>query len=445
MFDSAEFLEEYRSLIPPLVDDRSDHLILDASCGKGTRVFDKSGREYIDFGISVGVSALGYEHPEMVEFHRKCPSGFYEGCAVPWHFDMVVAGRHYDISPAELGRRILSLMFPGFKDNLLGSLRFFADVTGGTGVNAACALALKARPGFAAINFFHAFHGRPGFAQGATCSKPVQRQGFPNFGPRHWTLPYPTNRERFEWALEMLNFIPLQDVSYVIYEPLQGEGGYRLPNIHLMEDLLRILRKEGIIVIADEVQTFARTGKWFAYQHSLIVPDIVICGKGLAGEVPLSAIGYNRKIFGFNDDLVLERGWHGGTYMNYPRGVGAAIMTLAVMEREGLVENTRNMGARLAEILGEYCGNYSADHSSYCLRTGTGLMQGLAFFKARGTPDPERRNLVLRKLREADPGILTHACGMDGINPTIRFAPPLTCKETDLQCLKKALDLTASQ
>jgi ornithine--oxo-acid transaminase len=175
------------------------------------------------------------------------------------------------------------------------------------------------------------------------------------------------------------------------------------------------------------------------------VPDIVTLGKALGGGIiPISAVAYDRSIFNFRDKEILKPGWYGATWANAPPGVAAAIVFLDILQEEKMIERVIAMGEFLTQILNKHTGQ--REDGGYCRRTGMGLMQGLEFKKTDGTPDPAKRDTVLKRLFEAKPtGIFTLATGLDGINPTIRFAPPFIITREEVAYLDNALTKALSK
>lgn len=435
---SKEYIERHQRFLAPLTIGPDENFVF--ARAKGTRLWDASGKEYIDFNASVGTSALGHNHPLIAEVQARQQEvlDFVEGTTFYYCFELEIGGKRYEISPAALSSKLLGLMFPDYPWT-----RGVFGLGGADAVNIATKLCLKAQPGkHRFINFKLAFHGRYGYALDFTNSKRAQKKHYPSSGITVHSLPYPVSYESYKAALEELNTIPLDDLNAVIYEPLQGEGGFRWPDQKYMHDLLALLAREGALLIDDEIQAgLGRTGKWFAFQHGDFDPHIVICGKPLGGgSVPVSFVGYKRAIFdncSRREDEILEVGWHSGTFPMYPKSVASAIVFLDIMERDNVLENVCKQSILLEDILENCsdppCGGGVVD---YLLRTGFGLMQGLEFRRHNSHPDPKWRNSTLLNLRSANPiGILTLSAGNDGINPTIRFEPCLTCTREELEYL----------
>lgn len=434
IFDLTEsYIRRRERLIPTLTSP--GHVRAVFCKAKGTRVFDLRGKEYIDFHGGIATSALGHGHPKITEVQQRQNEmlDFVEGSTFDYCFDIEVGGKRYEISPAALAEKLLPIIFPSIP---LSDANIFFDVTGSVGVDAGMDLGLKAvrnRKNF--ISFLRAFHGRHR-SRDLTCSSQIQRKDY--LRAVHTDhIPFPDSPEKFRAAIEALNFIPLKNVNTVWAEYLQGEGGYCWPDIYLMDELMRTLRKEGILIAFDEIQSgLYRTGKPFAFQHGNVVPDIVVAGKALGGgSVPISAVAYKKAIF---DGNTLESGWYSGTWPAYPKSVASAIVFLDILQEEKLIDRVGPMAELLTKVLNRHVIHRAGE--DYCRRTGFGLMQGLEFRKADGSAHPEWRDAVLKNLFEAEPvGIFTVPAGLRNVNPVIRFSPCFICTEEEMNYLDEVL------
>lgn len=432
-----EYIDEYNSLIAAdTIDGYVDRVF---SRTKGMRVWDEAEKEYIDFNAAVGTLALGHGVPEITEAlnQQGATLDHMEGAAHHFRFTVTAGEKLYDISPVHLAKELLPLMFPGFPPGQETKITF--DVTGSTGVNVGLKLMWKARPGKPQfLTFEKSFHGRHGWSLDATDSKPkVQKKGYPIQSLVAARLPFPMKYEDLSKALGILSRVSLADIGGFLFEYSQGEGGMCWPNIPLMNELLDKCRTLGLLLIDDEVQTgLGRTGKWYAWQHGTVVPDIIITSKALGGRVPMSAVAYRRVIFNYLDNNTLHQGWHSGTYPKYPSGVTSAIVNVKLMQERGVVENAAAMGVYLAGMLAKHSDNDAHGLADYCMGTGFGLLQGLRFFHHSGNPFPEWRDAVLKNLLHAEPvGIITNGAG----DSVVRFEPPLVVSKEDIDYLDSVL------
>lgn len=439
IFDpSQRHIRFHNKLVAPLTMNDADIIIARA---EGTRYWDTNGKPYIDFCGGVGTAAVGHGHPKIGEVLAKQFKllDFAEGGGFHYRSELTVGGKQYIISVADLARTIIPLIFSDRKSADYEA-RIVPEVTGATGVNTAVKLLFKARPQRKEfISWDYAFHGRHGFAQDLSNSKPAMKRDYPASGIMVHRIPFPDSDVNRKKTLDKLSEISFKSVNAFVGEYLLGEPGFRWPVTAYMDEILGLIRDKGVFIVFDEIQSgLGRTGKWFAFQHGRIVPDVVVCGKALGQCLPVSCVIYDRAIFDFKDDRILESGWHGSTYAGYPLGVAAAIVGIDIIKEEKLVENTVLMGEKLSRILNDH--TLASGRAKSCHRTGFGLMQGLEFRHPNGRSYPEWRDMVLSGLMRVGPvGILTMGAGISDLNPVIRFEPCLTCSPEDLEILDRAL------
>lgn len=212
------------------------------------------------------------------------------------------------------------------------------------------------------------------------------------------------------------------DVAAIIIEPVQGEGGFHEAPAELLKALREIATRHGIVLIADEIQSgIARTGKWFAIEHSGVSPDLITVAKSLAGGFPLSGVVGRAEIM----DKPAP-GSLGGTYAGNPVACAAALAVLEVIEDEGLLARADDMGARIKQRLSAFAEN-TAGVSIGGLR-GAGAMIAFDLVDADGKPDAAAAKQVAA--RALDAGLLLLTCGIHG--NTIRILVPLTVQDAVL-------------
>jgi 4-aminobutyrate aminotransferase len=217
-----------------------------------------------------------------------------------------------------------------------------------------------------------------------------------------------------------------REVACVIIEPVLGEGGYVVPPADFLRKLRKLCIEHGILLIADEVQTgFGRTGRWFACEHSGVIPDIMTMAKGIASGLPLSALASRRDI--------MEKwspGAHGTTFGGNPVSCAASCATIDTIENEGLLENARKVGDYALSRLKAMQGKYPAIGDV----RGLGLMIGIEIVKKDRSPDAELLKKILKSCGEK--GLILIECGSD--KNVARFMPPLIIKKADME---KALEI----
>jgi 4-aminobutyrate aminotransferase len=276
-----------------------------------------------------------------------------------------------------------------------------------------------------------------------TSSKPIQRQGFAPLLPEVIHVPFgycyrcPVNRTYPDCGIGCLDWIeeqvfdhltPPEEVAAIVVEPIQGENGYIVPPAGFHAKLRRICDRYGILLIADEIQSgMGRTGRWLAMEHWDVTPDIICLAKGIASGMPLGAIVANRELMNW------PPGAHASTFCGNPVACAASLATFEVIEREGLLENAAEMGARLQRGLRRL----AEAHAVIGDVRGMGIMVGLELVtdpQTRGPAKALRNDVIQRCYRQ---GMLLLGAGAS----VIRFMPPLnvTPGEIDL-----ALELFAT-
>lgn len=355
--------------------------------GRGARVWDGEGREYIDCVSGHGVANLGHCHPAVVEAIAQqartlitCSEVFYN-----------------DRRAELLGR--LSARLPDGLD------RIFLCNSGAEAVEGAIKFARLSTGRSGIVVTMRGFHGRTMGALSATWDSKY-RAPFEPLVPAFFHVPF-DSLERMEEAVG-------DDTAAVLVEIVQGEGGVRPGSPEYFQGLWELCHDRGALLIVDEVQTgFGRTGRWFAVNHVGIVPDLMCLGKAIAGGVPMGAVAIGPAV------AELPAGVHGSTFGGNPLACAAAIAALEAYEREGLIRHSAEMGAYLLERLQTI--------GSPLIREvrGLGLMIGVEL-KTRVTP-------VLQDLMGR--GVLALPAG-----PTVlRLLPPLVISREEIDAVVEAV------
>ena len=355
--------------------------------GDGVYVYDLAGKRFLDATSGQGVAALGHCHPAVVNAIAAqaatlvtCHESFYNDRRAELYALLET------VTPADLKR-------------------FFLCNSGAEAIEGALKVAklLTGRKGIVAAK--RSFHGRTTGALSLT-----------------WTQKY---RKPFQEWLPAVEHVPYNDIeaageavtestAAVVLEPVQGEGG-----VHPADDIyLQFLRQRcdatGAMLIIDEIQTgFGRTGRWFGFEHSGIVPDIVALGKAIGGGIPMGAVCW-RDAHG-----PIARATHGSTFGGNPLACASAITAITTIRDENLVERARDNGAW---FMGELD---SLNLTGVRAIRGRGLMVGLEL-RGRVTP-------VLKALQEC--GVLALPAGLN----TLRLLPPLIISRDQLAVVIAAI------
>ena len=217
----------------------------------------------------------------------------------------------------------------------------------------------------------------------------------------------------------------------MVIEPVLGEGGYVVPPAGFLPALREMCDHYGILLVADEVQTgFGRTGRWFAVEHTGVVPDILVMAKGIASGLPLAGLAARRDL--------MERwtpGSHGGTFGGNVVACAAAVATIQVLREERLIENAATLG----EVLMTGLRQMQKDHAEIGDVRGVGLMVASEFRDPHGQPWTERAKAVVHAAHEQ--GLLLLTCG--SYDNVIRWIPPLVVNagqiEEGLELFERAM------
>jgi len=409
--------------------------------GKGVYLYDKEGREYLDFATGIAATATGHCHPKIVSAAERQIKNLIHACSgiVYYEQNILLAEKLKEISPKGL------------------AMTFFGQ-SGSEAVEGAIKAAKYVSKKTALIAFQGSFHGRTLGALSVTFSKAKYREGYEPLIPNVYLAPYPycyrcdkkmktfkpkTKGEDFPvpegCKLECLRDtetvikkIMGAGIAGVIVEPVQGEGGYIVPPKEFITGLRELCDKYGIFLIFDEVQTgFGRTGKMFAAEHFEVSPDLLAMAKGIASGFPLGAT--------IGTEAVMKNwspGAHGSTMTGNPVTCAAALANIDVLETEGLIENSKNMGRYFKDKLEELAEKYDVMGDV----RGIGLMIGVEFIKP-GTKEPNPD--IVKKIRELSlkDGLIMISCGSH--DQVMRMVPALlvTKEQIDkaLEIFEKAL------
>jgi 4-aminobutyrate aminotransferase len=389
-----------------------------AKRGRGIRVEDVDGNQFLDFAAGIGVCSTGHCHPEVVKAIQEQAAELIHMSGTDFYYEAMI----------QLAERV-SKIAP-----MPGPHKFYYGNSGAEAVECALKLARYHTGRQNIIAFYGAFHGRTMGALSLTASKAQQRRRFGPLVPgiTHVRYPYayrgcsggPQEEEAF--ALGCARYIeeklfkttmPPEEVAAIFVEPIQGEGGYVVAPTIFMQELRKICDRHGILLVADEVQSgVGRSGKWWAIEHSGVEPDIVCIAKGIASGMPLSICMTRAHIMDW------KPGSHASTFGGNPVSIAAAMATLDVLEREG-VANAVKVGNAMMQRLKEW----PKKHPIVGDVRGRGLMIGIEIVKDQGTREgaADWRNKI--ETLAFDRGLLILGCG----ETSIRLAPPLIVSQEE--------------
>ena len=400
--------------------------------GRGARIEDIDGNEFLDFAAGIAVTSTGHCHPEVVEAIRKQAGELLH----------ISSTDFYEPLGVKLGERLSSIA------PMRGPHKVFYGNSGAEAIECAMKLARyhTGRPNI--IAFLGAFHGRTMGALSLTASKPQQKRRFAPLVPGVTHVPYPSVYrnckggavEQEAYALNCARYIeetlfhsvlPPEEVAAIVVEAIQGEGGYVVGPDNFMQELRAICDRYGILLIVDEVQSgVGRTGKWWAIEHTGVEPDIICMAKGIASGMPLGVCLSKASVM----DWV--PGSHASTFGGNPVAVAAALATMDILEREGIAN-----AARVGELMLKRFKSWVDTHPHVGDVRGRGLMLGVELVKDKTTREQagEMRNRVVDLAFERGLAIL--GCGVN----TLRISPALIINEYEAEVAMDILEDAITQ
>jgi len=379
--------------------------------GKGCIVRDVDGNEYIDFNSGLVCLNVGHNHPKVIAAIKDQCNRFLHYSNTDFYYAEVVdlAEKLVKITPGSFGKKV-----------------YFGN-SGAESIEAAIKLAKWHTRKQLFIGFISAFHGRTIGALSFTASKPTQRRYFSPLMPGVTHIPYPycyrcPFKQSFPdchyWCIDFIDdfvfqkYVPPEEVAAILFEPIQGEGGYVVPPPEYFQRLKKLADKYGILLIDDEVQAgMGRTGKWFAIENWNVKPDILCSAKALASGLPLGATIANAQVI----DWV--GGSHASTFGGNPLSCVSANAVIDIIKEERLLENATKLGAYITKRLEEL-----KERSGIVGDVrGKGLMIGMEIVEKKETRKPAHEKAEEIMVYSWKRGVAVITCGVS----TIRIVPPL--------------------
>ena len=397
---------------PAVIERASDAILLDID-----------GNQIIDLGSGIGVTNVGNSASRVVDRVIDQVQAFTLTCftVAPYMGYIEVCEKLNAVTPGTFKKKSL----------LVNS--------GAEAVENAVKIARHYTKRQAIVVFEHSYHGRTNLTMSMTAKNMPYKEGFGPFAPEVYRVPMPYS---FHWvgdqatitqdAIEMITHkidkeIGAHNVAAIIIEPIQGEGGFIVPPKGFLPALSKYSTDNGIIFIADEVQTgFARTGNMFAVENENVVPDMIVVAKGIAGGLPLAGVTGRAEIM----DSVHVSGL-GGTYGGNPLACAAALGVFETIEAEKLVERANHIG----KILGESLRALQAKYPVIGEVRGRGAMQAIELVEpGTKTPNTAAMNAVVKYCQSK--GVLVLTAGT--YSNVVRFLPPIVITD---ELLKDALSV----
>jgi 4-aminobutyrate aminotransferase/(S)-3-amino-2-methylpropionate transaminase len=383
-----------------------------AAHAENAELWDVEGNRYIDFAGGIAVLNTGHRHPGVIAA-AKAQEDHYTHTSfqvVPYEPYVALAEKLNSLAPGDFAKKTLLV------------------TTGAEAVENAVKIARAhtGRPGV--IAFTAGYHGRTLLTLGLTGKVNPYKKDVGPFPSDIFRAPFPDARAGItvEDSLRALETLFLTDadperVAAIILEPVLGEGGYHPVPAEMWQALRAICDKHGILLISDEIQAgFARTGKWFAIEHSGVAPDLITCAKSMAGGYPVAGVIGRAEVMD-----ALAPGGLGGTYGGNPVACAAALAAIEAIETEGLLARSTALGetmrARFADM-----GARVAPYRMWDIR-GLGAMLAVEFVTDFDTARPDAaftKSVIAHALKR---GLILLACGMHG--NAVRVMVPITASD----------------
>ena len=369
---------------------------LEISRAEGCWLYAADGRRYLDFISGIGVSNLGHGHPKVLAAIEA---------QARRHLHVMVYGEYVLESQVRMASRLAQLLPPKLS-------RVYFTNSGAEAIEGALKTARKHTGRAKFVAFDGAYHGDTFMA--------LALAGNPSFRAPFERLPAPVCHLPYD-DLDALRAID-ESVAAVVIEPVQAEGGVRIPSKEFMHALRARCDATGALLIFDEVLTgFGRTGKLFAFEHFDVVPDLIVLAKALGGGLPLGAFCGSDALLGcLAHDPPLG---HITTFGGHPLSCAAGLAALDVIVSERLPERAAQTGARMLERMQKMTG------SDIVAVRGIGLLLGLEFasapFAHRFVAETIARGVVINWTLNAD--------------RVVRLAPPLTIPGSEIDFAFEAM------
>ncbi len=392
------------------------------AAGGGVLV-DVDGNSLIDFGAGIAVVSVGNAAEQVVAEVIDQVAAFTHTCFMitPYEGYVAVCEQLNARTPGDFPKK--SALFNSGAEAVENAVKIARAFTGRSAV----------------VVFEHAYHGRTNLTMALTAKNMPYKHSFGPFAPEVYRLPmaypyrWPTGPENCgpEAAAAAISAMKTQvgvdEIAAVLIEPIQGEGGFIVPGEGFLPALSQFCTENGIVFIADEIQTgFARTGEMFAVSHENVVPDLIATAKGIAGGLPLSAVTGRADIMD-----AAHVGGLGGTYGGNPVACAAALGAMHTIDELDLVGRARDIEAIMAPRLRELAGRFA------CVGDvrGRGAMLAVEIVKP-GTTDPDAATTsAIAKACHAA-GVVVLTAGTYG--NVLRFLPPLVIPD---HLLREGLDV----
>lgn len=390
-----------------------------AKYAKGATVTDIEDNKYIDFAAAIGTLNVGHSHPKIVKhIQEKVENFIHPGFnVIMYESYLKLAEKLAHLTPGDFDKKVILLNSGA--EAVENAVKIARKYTGRTGI----------------VSFVRGFHGRTNLTMSMTSKVRPYKLGFGPFASDVYQAPYPnlsekpenlSDEEYVDYIIQQLNdfFISAVDpetVACVVMEPVQGEGGFIIPDKKFVQVVREICNQHGIVFVADEIQSgFARTGKMFAIEHFDVVPDLVTVSKSLAAGFPLSGVIGKAEMMDSSNPGEL-----GGTYCGNPIACEAALKVIEIIDEENLNDKSEKVGTIIKEKLNSL--SQKVDFIGDI--RGLGAMVAVEIVDVEtGKPDKAKTAEIVKQANKK--GLLLLSAGLKG--NVIRFLTPLVITDDEL-------------
>ncbi|MEM5016997.1 4-aminobutyrate--2-oxoglutarate transaminase [Metabacillus indicus] len=401
-----------------------------AQYASGATVTDIDQNEWIDFAGAIGTLNVGHSHPKVTQAVKEQVDKFlHPGFNVMMYEGYInLAEKLCRITPGNFDKQ--AILFNSGAEAVENAIKIARRYTGRQAV----------------ISFVRGYHGRTNLTMTMTSKVKPYKFGFGPFAPEIYQAPFPylyqkpnemTEESYVDMKIEefkefFIATVAPETVACVVMEPVQGEGGFIIPPIKFVKAVYDFCQENGIVFVADEIQTgFGRTGKFFAIEHFNVAPDLITVSKSLAAGLPLSGVVGKTEMLN-----VAEPGELGGTYAGSPVACAAALAVIDIMEEEKLADKAEWLGEKMEAVLNELYEKH--DYMGDIRRLGSMVAVEIVEDRISKQPNKKKTAEIVKYANEN--GLLLLSAGLKG--NVIRFLMPLVITEDELAkglaILKKA-------
>lgn len=414
---SSDLLERRKKVVPQGISYGCSAFVNKA---QGALAEDVDGNTFIDFAGAIGTINVGHSHPKVVKALKEQVENFiHTGFNVMMYESYIeLAEKLTQLTPGEFPKQ--AAFFNSGAEAVENAVKIARKYTNRQGI----------------ISFRHGFHGRTLMTMTMTSKVRPYKFGFGPFAPEVYKAPYPyayrrpegmTEEQYSQYMIEEFEHFLISDVApetiaAIVMEPVQGEGGFIVPDKAFVQRVYELCKQYGILFVADEIQTgFGRTGKYFAIEHFDVVPDLMTVSKSMGAGVPISGVIGRAEIMS-----AAQPGEIGGTYAGSPLGCKAALAVLEIMESENLNERAQRIGQKVIEKFQALSNKFDQVDGI----RGLGAMCALEIVKDKvsKTPDKEAVGKIVKEAEKR--GLLLLSAGIFG--NVIRILVPLTITDDQL-------------